>query len=78
MNYKEYRGTHCNIAVNESECKLMMVEGTHEREGEEERCLNLLMEIAGFGTGELLHAPNASQDKSEVRQYTATVRQRKT
>lgn len=56
----------------------MMEEGTREREGEEERCSNLLMEIAGFGIGELLHAPNASQDKSEVRQYTATVRKRKT
>lgn len=66
------------MTVNESECKLMMKEGTRERYGEEERYLNLLMEIAGFGVGDQFRAPDASQDKSEIRQYAATVRKRKT
>lgn len=56
----------------------MMKEGTHERYGEEERYLNLLMEIAGFGVGDQFRAPDASQDKSEIRQYAATVRKRET
>lgn len=43
-----------------------------------ERCLNLLMEVAGFGVGGLFHGPDALLDKSEIRQYAATVRKRKT